>query len=64
MKLSKWAKQKGIAYKTAHKWFQKGAIEGAYQERNGSIFVEEKMDLSDAEKKLEAIWAIMNGDRQ
>ena len=39
MKLSKWAKQQGIHYLTAWKWFHDGRIVGAYQTSTGSIFV-------------------------
>jgi predicted site-specific integrase-resolvase len=73
MKLSQWAKNKGIAYKTAHRWFQKGMIEGAHQEKNGSIFVEEgKIDetiglvLERIEERLEDIMVVIgkNSDRK
>jgi putative resolvase len=40
MKLSAWAKQKGIHYQTAWKWFKAGQIEGAYATEHGTIFVE------------------------
>ena len=39
MKLSHWAKQQGIHYQTAWKWFKEGRIKGAYQTSTDSIFV-------------------------
>ncbi|MDQ7082813.1 MAG: recombinase family protein, partial [Aquificota bacterium] len=40
MKLSEWAKKKGVSYKTAWRWFKKGYIKG-YQMPTGTIIVEE-----------------------
>ena len=45
MKLSDYAKQQGIHYKTAHRWFTEGKIDGAYKSKSGSIFVENENDL-------------------
>lgn len=60
MKLSDWAKKRGISYKTAWRWFKAGKIEGSKQEATGTILVEEeRVDLSDAEKKLDEIWKIL-----
>ena len=42
MKLSEWAKKQGIHYQTAWKWFKGGKIEGAYQSKTGSVFVDEE----------------------
>jgi predicted site-specific integrase-resolvase len=39
MKLSDWAKEKGISYRTAHRLFKKNNIEGAYQLPTGTIIV-------------------------
>jgi putative resolvase len=44
MKLSKWAKNKGIQYGTALKWFHQGKIEGAYQIDTGTILVEDSLN--------------------
>jgi putative resolvase len=42
MKLSVWAKKQGIAYKTAHKWFQEGKIpHEVVQMPSGAIIVKE-----------------------
>jgi len=40
MKLSEWAKKKGVSYKTAWRWFKKGYIKG-YQMPTGTIIIEE-----------------------
>lgn len=41
MKLSEYAKRKGISYKTAWRWFKQGIIKG-YQVPTGTIIVEEE----------------------
>lgn len=41
MKLSQWAKNKGICYHTAFNWFHQGKIPNAYQMDTGTIIVEE-----------------------
>jgi len=40
MKLTDWAMQTGITYKTAWQWFKEGKIEGAFKSPSGSIFDE------------------------
>jgi predicted site-specific integrase-resolvase len=42
MKLSKYAKQIGISYRTAQTWFSNGDIDGAYQMPSGTIIVPDK----------------------
>lgn len=42
MKLSEYAKKKGISYKTAYLHFTKGLIKDAYQSESGAIFVKEE----------------------
>lgn len=39
MKLSKWAKEKGISYLTAYRWAKSGKIEGVEIMSNGTILV-------------------------
>ncbi len=39
MKLSQWAKQQGISYRTAWRYFKNGQIKGAYQLESGTIIV-------------------------
>lgn len=39
IKLSKWAKENGVCYHTAHKWFHDGKIKGAFQLDTGTILV-------------------------
>ena len=41
MKLSDWAKKKGVSYKTAWRWFKQGFIKG-YQMPTGTIIVEDE----------------------
>ena len=41
MKLSKWAKQQGISYYTACRWFHAGRIPNAVQYETGTILVNE-----------------------
>ena len=40
MKLSTWAKEKGIHYNTAYRWFYQGKIPNAYQMHTGTIIIE------------------------
>lgn len=42
MKLSKWAKEKGLTYQTAWNLFKKNQVPGAYALPSGTIIVEEK----------------------
>lgn len=58
IKLSKWAKQNGVSYKTAWRRWKAGLIKGAAQTETGTIMVEEA--ISDAENKLRRIKEIIN----
>jgi predicted site-specific integrase-resolvase len=60
MKLSEWAKKKGVSYKTAWRWFKKGYIKG-YQMPTGTIIVEED---GKKEKKNRCIIYARVSDRQ
>lgn len=42
MKLSQYAKELGICYKTAWRHYHDGSIPGAYQLRSGTIIVPDK----------------------
>ena len=42
MKLSVYAKQLGISYRTAWEWFKAGKIKGAFKTESGAIIVPEK----------------------
>lgn len=42
MKLSEYAKEMGVSYQTAHNWFKKGKIDGAYQVDTGTIIIPNK----------------------
>lgn len=43
MKLSQWAKKKGIHYRTAWEYYRRGKIEGAYQLETGTIIVPDEV---------------------
>ena len=43
MKLSQYAKQTGVTYKTAYRWFKAGTLD-AYQTATGTIIVRDKYD--------------------
>ena len=49
MKLSQYAKQQGISYKTAFRWWEAGAIKG-YQAASGTIIVTENEPVKQVEK--------------
>lgn len=49
MKLSHWAKKKGITYRTAWNHFKQGMIPGAYKLSTGTIIVPEQTDKSTQE---------------
>lgn len=55
MKLSQYAKQQGISYRTALRWFRAGAIAG-YQAPSGTIIIQEDKPVSVAVPKV-AIYA-------
>jgi predicted site-specific integrase-resolvase len=57
MKLSQWAKQEGISYITAYRWFKAGKIPNAKQLDSGTILVDAVW--SDAEDKLRRIKKIL-----
>lgn len=50
MKLSQWAKSKGISYHTAFNWFHQGKIPNAYQMDTGTILVDEQLNNNKEEK--------------
>ncbi len=49
MKLSQYAKQQGISYRTALRWFRSGTIQG-YQAPSGNIIVIEHERANAAQK--------------
>jgi len=51
MKLSQYAKQQGISYRTALRWFRSGAIAG-YQAPSGTIIVQEEKPVSPVAQKV------------
>jgi putative resolvase len=63
MKLADWARQQGIAYKTAHKWFPKGLLPvPAQQLPSGTILVEEPRSEADSQVALYA--RVSSGDQK
>jgi len=61
MKLSQYAKQQGISYKTALRWFKSGAIKG-YQAPSGTIIVTVDESIEKPEKV--AIYARVSSAEQ
>jgi predicted site-specific integrase-resolvase len=57
IKLSHWAKQQGISYTTAYRWWKAGKIDKAEQLDTGTIMVESR--ITNAEERLERIRKIL-----
>ena len=55
MKLTDYAKKRGVTYRTAWNWYHRGLIENAYQERTGTIIVNE--DITHKKEKYVVIYA-------
>jgi putative resolvase len=55
MKLSQYAKQQGISYRTALRWFRDGTIQG-YQAPSGTIIVTEREQVQHVSEKV-AVYA-------
>lgn len=63
MKLSDWAKEQGIAYLTAYRWFKAGKLPvKAYQTESGTIIVKEENDQNTAIKKINDNFKSFNED--
>jgi putative resolvase len=62
MKLSQYAKQQGISYRTALRWFRAGAIAG-YQAPSGTIIVQEEKPIAPATSRV-AIYARVSSTEQ
>jgi putative resolvase len=62
MKLSQYAKQQGISYRTALRWFRDGTIQG-YQAPSGTIIVTESREPTQAVQKV-AIYARVSSSEQ
>lgn len=53
MKLSKWAKQQGISYRTAWNWFKAGKMPvHAIQTKSGTILVDVPVDIASSKNQL------------
>lgn len=50
IRLKQFAEKHNINYKTAHKWFQWGMLEGAIQTASGTILVPEDAKIKQKEK--------------
>ncbi len=61
MKLSQYAKQQGISYRTALRWFRDGTIQG-YQAPSGTIIVTEREPVQTVQKV--AIYARVSSSEQ
>ncbi len=46
MKLSKWAKEKGISYMTAYRWAKAGQIEGVEIMKSGTILINKSKEFN------------------
>lgn len=57
MKLSKYAKQLGICYRTAWRHFKSGNIQGAYQLPSGTIIVPDQVQLTPKQDKGVCVYA-------
>ena len=62
MKLSKWAKNHGIAYQTAWRMFKNGQVAGAFQLPTGTIIV--KPEAPPTAPTDVAIYARVSSERQ
>jgi len=49
MKLSVWAKNKGLTYRGAYNLYRRGQIPGSYQLESGTVIIDEVKDTSRAE---------------
>ena len=52
-KLSQYAKENGVTYRTAHNHFKRGLIEGAYQLPTGTVVIPDYSDLN--KKKIDYV---------
>lgn len=57
MKLSEYAKLKGVHYKTAHNWYHAGRIPGAYQMDTGTIIVPNESEVNPNRQTRVVIYA-------
>lgn len=66
LKLSAWAKNQGIRYQTAFRWFQTGKIPNAYQMDTGTILVRvpDEVPLTSAPEKTLVYCRVSNQSRR
>ncbi len=63
MKLSQWAKEKGVSYRTAWRHFKEGKIKGAYQLDTGTIIIPEIKSENQRDEKV-VIYARVSSSEQ
>lgn len=63
MKLSDFAKLKGVSYRTAHRWFKAGLLK-AQQLPTGTIIVEEKIPVNGSTKKVSIYARVSSYDKK
>lgn len=63
MKLSEYAKSKGVCYRTAYLWFKKGLIPGAKQIKTGTILIE-NLDYKELKQKIVIYCRVSNHSRK
>lgn len=64
MKLSTWAKNQGINYHTAYKWFHKGLIPNSRKLATGTILVDEELKVNQKEQKIVTYSRVSNNNRK
>ena len=55
MKLSAWAKEKGVSYLTAYRWAKAGEIEGVEIMKSGTILINETLNKKNINKNLNVV---------
>ena len=64
MKLSKWAKQQGINYHTAYKWFHAGLIPNSRKLPTGTILIDEESIVNNKEQFVVTYARVSNHSRK
>ncbi len=64
MKLSKWAKEKGISYITAYRWAKSGKIKGLEIMDSGTILVNEIIEENNIKKSKTFVYARVSSNNR
>ena len=64
MKLSDYAKLKGVSYRTAWNWFNNGMIPNANKLPNGTILVDHNQQLADKKERVVIYCRVSNASRR